>query len=105
MGITIEAEKPIEPGVYDVTIVKIEPVDGKFGTRLQITFELPDGRTVNGFFPPKATTNNKTGRLFEKALGKLETADSDQLTGKTVKVLIDHNEHNGRTYSNISKIL
>lgn len=70
IGITIEAEKPVEPGMYDVKIAKVDAKEGKFGTRLQVTFELPDGRSVNGFFAPKATVNNKTGRLFEKALGK-----------------------------------
>jgi hypothetical protein len=105
MGITIHAEKPIDPGAYDGTIAKIDATKGKFGERLQVTFTIQDGRSVPGFFPPKATANNKTGRLFEKALGKLETADSDQLIGKTVKVLIENIEHNGRTYSNVSKIL
>lgn len=61
MGITIEAEKPIEPGVYDAKIAKVDAKGGKFGTRLQITFELPDSRTVSGFLAPKATVSNKTG--------------------------------------------
>jgi hypothetical protein len=105
MGITIEAQEPIETGLYDVTIVKIDKKDGKFGTSVQITFELPDGRSVNGFFPPKATLNNKAGRLFEKDLGKLETANSDELLGKTVKVFIETNQRHGTTNTNISKIL
>lgn len=105
MGTAIEAEKPIDPGVFDATITEIDATEWKFGLRLQVMFILPDGRSVSGFFPPKATANNKTGRLFEKALGKLETADSDELIGRIVKVLVEQNQHYGRTYTNISKVL
>jgi len=105
MGITIEAEELVEPGVYEATIASIDSIEGKYGERLQVTFDLEDERQVNGFFAPKATPNNKTGMLFEKALGELRTADSDELIGKTVKILIEHKQSDGRTYVNVSKIL
>jgi len=105
MGITIEAEELIEPGVYDALIDSVESIEGKYGERLQVAFALDDGRTVIGFFAPKATPNNKTGMLFEKILGELRTADSDELIGKTVKILVEHKQSDGRTYVNVSKIL
>jgi len=105
MGITIEAEELIEAGVYEARIANVSSIDGKYGPRLQVSFELKDCCYVNGFFAPKATPNNKTGELFEKALGELRTADSDELIGKTVKVLIEHVQRDGRVYCNVSKIL
>jgi len=105
MGITIEAEELVEPGVYDAAIVEIDSIEGKYGDRLQVTFDVGEGRHTNGFFALKATPNNKTGVLFEKALGELRTADSDELIGKRVKVLVEHKQVDGRTYSNVSKIL
>ena len=105
MGITIEAEELIEPGVYDALIDSVDSIEGKYGERLQVAFALDDGRTVIGFFAPKATSNNKTGMLFEKTLGELRTADSDELIGKTVKILVEHKQSDGRTYVNVSKIL
>jgi len=86
-------------------IGEIESIEGKYGDRLQVTFDLGQGRYTNGFLAAKATPNNKTGVLFEKALGELRTADSDELIGKRVKVLIERKQVDGRTYSNVSKIL
>lgn len=105
MRFKIDVQKLIDPGVYKATITEVDTIEGKFGTRLQIKFELPDGGILKDFFPPIATPTNKTGRLFERAFGKLEAAYSDDLIGKTVNVEIEHTQYNGRTYSKISKIL
>jgi len=105
MGIIIEAVELVEAGLYDAKITDVKMIDSKFGDRLQVEFELEDNRTVNGYFPPKATPSNKTGSLFEKALGEYRTADSDELLGKTVKILIEVKQSDGRTYSNVSKLM
>lgn len=105
MSVFIEAEKPPASGIYDTKIAQIDTREGKFGTRLRVLFDLLDGRSVSGFFPPKATPNNKTGRLFERALGEIRAADSDELLGKTVKVLVEHNHRDGQTYANVVQIV
>ena len=105
MGITIHADELVEPGVYDAKISEVGIIDGRFGERLQVEFELDDGRSTKGFFPTKATPSNKTGSLCEKALGQCRTADSDELLGKTVQILIEHKQSDGRTYSNVTKVM
>jgi len=97
MGITIEAEETL------ITDVKV--MSGKFGDSLQVDFELADGRAINGLFSLKATPNNKTGILFMKALGEYRTADSDELIGKKVTVLVEEKQSNGKIYTNVTKIL
>jgi len=105
MGFEIEAIEIADPGIYDATIVDLKIVDTKFGQRLQVEFELEDNSFVNGFFQPKATPNNKTGKLVEKALGKFRSASSDELLGKKVKILIEEKQSNDKTYVNATDIL
>jgi len=105
MGFSIEAVKTPEPGVYDVTIADVKVIDGKYGERLQVEFELEDDRKVNGFFPKPATSNNKTGQLFKKALGEIRNADSDELIGKIVKILVEEKQVDGHTYTNVTKVM
>jgi len=105
MGFSIEAVELVEPGIYDAKIVDVKIIDTKYGERLQVEFELEDGCTVCGFFPIKATPNNTTGSLFQNALGEYRTADSDELVSKTVKVLVEEKQSNGRTYTNVSKVM
>ncbi|NIU85925.1 MAG: hypothetical protein GWN56_01070 [Nitrosopumilaceae archaeon] len=105
MGITIQALELVEPGIHTANIADIKTIDGKFGESLQVEFELEDGRSINGIFPPKATPGNRTGMLFEKALGEFRTADSDELLGKTVKILVEEKQSGDRTYSNVTKVM
>ena len=105
MNFRIEVVKNVEPGTYDVKIVDLEIMDSKYGERLKIGFELDDGSFVYGFFPPKATQSNKTGKLFESALGECRSANSDELIGKTVKVLVEEELSGGRIYSNVTDII
>jgi len=105
MGFSIEAVKTPEPGVYDVTIADVKVIDGKYGDRLQVEFKLEDDCKVNGFFPVTATSNNKTGQLFKKALGEIRNADSDELIDKIVKILVEEKQVDGHTYTNVSKVM
>jgi len=105
MGYIIEAVELIEPGTYEVIITDVKVMSGKFGDSQQVDFELEDGRGINGIFPLKATPNNKTGILFIKALGEFRTANSDELIGKTVTVLVEEKQSNGNTYTNVTKVM
>ncbi len=104
MGIPITADELVEPGVYNAVIEKVDLINAKYGERLKISFKLENDSIVNGFFPPKATTNNKTGRLFKKALGEIRTADSDELVGKSVSVFVEHVSKEDRIYADVSNI-
>ena len=104
MSFVIQADELVEPGVYDAVIEKVELINAKYGERLKISFMLDDDSIVTGFFPPRATRNNKTGRLFEIALGELRPAKSDELIGKSVKVFVEHVTKEDRIYADVSKI-
>ncbi len=106
MGIPIAYEEPVLPGAYDALIKSVEAKDGKFGQRLHVGFDLDEGKASTGFFPIKATRNNKTGRLIERALGEYrEVKDTDELIGKKVRVLIEETHSNGSVYTNVTKVL
>lgn len=105
MGFNIDTEDPIEAGVYDLTISKIDTKESKFGPRLQVTFKDEDSRSGDGFFPLPAKLGNKTGLLFKRALGEFKKVNSDELIGKKVKALVEHVQRDGHIYVNVTKIL
>ncbi len=105
MSFDIETEDPIEAGLYEMTIDKVDMKESKFGPTLQVTFKLEDSRSLNSLFPLPAKLSNKTGLLFKKALGEFKKANSEELIGKKVKALVEHVQRDGRTYVNVSKIL
>lgn len=105
MSFDIDVEDPIEAGVCELIISKLDTKESKFGTTLQVGFKLEDGRSLNNLFPLPAKLSNKTGQLIKKALGEFKKTNSDELVGKKVKALVEHVQRDGRTYVNVSKIL
>ena len=83
-------QKPVI-GTYNATIKDVEIVNGK---RYKVEFEVETGDTVMGYFPLKATRNNKTGWLFDRAIGDYSKSidycnfNTDELIGKKVEIVL-----------------
>jgi len=73
---------------HDATIKDVTMINTKYGQRLQVEFELKEGVSVIGRFPLKATLNNITAKLLFNALHDRRTANSDELIGKRVTIML-----------------
>ncbi|MDA2919243.1 hypothetical protein MYX76_07105 [Desulfobacterota bacterium AH_259_B03_O07] len=104
MEFTIEILLPMPVGKGRADIIEAKAIDGKWGPRLQLTVEDDNKRTARGFFSPKATLSNMTGKLLMAIFGELRPMSPEELIGKTINVEIEHIVKDGMTYANITDI-
>ena len=115
-----ESVGALRPGIYVATIAKVEMQDYEGSRYVNVQFKAPEGSAFEKFYTehsnPKAVSTGY-GKMKQLAIACGWVADDErktmtkngmefespaQLKGLQVCITVAENEHNGKTYTNVT---
>lgn len=111
-NIYVEEVPDVPSGEFYAKIVKYEKYEGKFDPAIRVFFMIKDGENavgpINGIFPLRATSANKTGKLLLATLGECivgKEYDMHALVDKRCWVWVERQITDDGPVSRVKKVI